>query len=238
MKKRIGIITLIIIVIATVVLLGIFEIRSIPSTFLHNKWSNIRSIWQILQVIIPLLLLLTLLLLLLLNRWALRVEKLSIGGFNILFDDPAKLYKRQISKFLETKRTIFKIDFEYDNFYETLDSHYEIYIFIREEMKLLGNVSHRNFHSSRNKLSKELYSVTNEAIHVLNRFLTKNQNDFRRWYRYLEKFDEKNFACSPIGEIQKNYPRYKEICEGFTEVNEFFNSKFASVFEVDIMKWE
>lgn len=72
-----------------------------------------------------------------------------------MFDNPAKLYKRAVRSFLDTKRSLFKIDLERDNFDETLSSYYKTYEFFREEMKILDNersvvdgairVSNKNF---------------------------------------------------------------------------------------------
>jgi hypothetical protein len=50
--------------------------------------------------VLPLLLVFMVLLLLLTNRWAFKIEKLSLGAFNLLFDNPAKLYKRTVRSFL------------------------------------------------------------------------------------------------------------------------------------------
>lgn len=186
---------------------------------------------------LPLILLLILVLLFLTNKWALRVEKMSIGGFNIIFDNPAKLYKRQIKYYLDTKRTIFKIDCEHDNFYDTFDSYFETYKFFRDETKTLGNVKKQETKFSRNKESANLYALTNQAIQTLNDFLTKNQSNYRRWYKYIEKTDEKDFYLTPIGELQKTYPHYEEFCFGFEEVNAFFVDTIARDFDIDIIKW-
>jgi len=166
-----------------------------------------------------------------------RVEKASIGCFHIIFDNPAKLYKRHIKNYLDTKRTIFKIDCEHDNFYETFDSYFEIYKFFRDEIKILGNVKKQDTKLSRNKESAHLYALTNQAIQTLNDFLTKNQSNYRRWYKYIEKTNEEDFYLMPIGELQRQYPQYKRLCCGFEQVNAFFVNAIAYEFDVDIMKW-
>lgn len=236
--RRVGrIIVSTIVIIAIFIVLGTFEIKSISNTFLRTLWSNFNSISTIVYVLIPLILLLILVLLFLTNKWALRVEKMSIGGFNIIFDNPAKLYKRQVKNYLDTKRTIFKIDCEYDNFYDTLDSFFEIYKFFRDEAKMLGNVKNQSTKFSRNKESVNLYALTNRAIQTLNDFLTKNQSNYRRWYKYIEKTNEEAFYLTAIGELQKQYPYYAELCFGFEKVNAFFSGIIASEFDIDIIKW-
>ena len=234
------IVCLIIFVIAALVIflfLGSFEIISISSTFIRTLWSNFKAISTIVYVLLPLLLLLTFCILFLTNRWAVRVEKASIGGFHIIFDNPAKAYKRQVMRYLDTKRTIFAIDFEYDNFYETFDSYFEVYMFFRDEIKLLGSVKKQGKKSFRNKESIRLYALTNQAIQKLNDFLTKNQSNYRRWYKYIEKTDEKVFYLTPIGELQRQYPQYEELCCGFGKVNSFFANTIACEFDIDIVKW-
>jgi len=237
MKRAGRIIVSTTVIIAILIVLGTIEIKNISNTFLRTLWSNFNSISKIVYVLIPLILLLILILLFLTNKWALRVEKMSIGGFNIIFDNPAKLYKRQVKNYLDTKRTIFKIDCEYDNFYETFDSFFEIYKFFRDEAKTLGNVKNQGTKFSRNKESANLYNLTNQAIQTLNDFLTKNQSNYRRWYKYIEKTNEEAFYLTPIGKLQKEYPHYGELCSGFKEINAFFANTIASEFDIDIIKW-
>jgi len=82
-----------------------------------------------------------------------------------------------------------------------------------------------------------LYDLTNEIIKVLNDFLTQYQSNYRRWYTYIEKTDEAKFYLTPIGELQKEYMYYDDLCIGFKKVNEFFVNSIASEFEIDINKW-
>lgn len=238
MRRAARIMVSILIIIAVIIVLGTFEIKSISNVFLRTLWSNFNSISTIIYVLIPLIILLILVLLFLTNKWALRVEKMSIGGFNIIFDNPAKLYKRQVRNYLDTKRTVFKIDCNYDNFYETLDSFFEVYKFFRDEAKMLASERKQNSKFSRNKESANLYLLTNQAIQILNDFLTKNQSDYRRWYKYIERNDEEAFYLTPIGELQRKYPHYEKLCFGFKQVNIFFSEALAKEFDIDILKWD
>jgi hypothetical protein len=91
----------------------------------NNKFiKNLKIVNSFLFGFIPLLFLIVVITGFLTNKWAFKIEKVSLGGFNILFDDPVKLYKRSVRSFLDTKRTLFNIDFERDNFDETLTSFY------------------------------------------------------------------------------------------------------------------
>lgn len=237
MKRALPKIILAIVISLVFLFLGIFEIENMSNTFLKTLWGNLSSISTIIYTLVPLIILLIPTLLFLTNRWALRVEKMTIGGLSVIFDNPAELYRKQVRNYLDTKRTIFKVDCNYDNFNDTLDSYFEIYKFFREEIKILGNVKIKNTKLSKNEESANLYALTNQAMQVLNNFLTKNQSNYRRWYRYIEKSDEQAYYLTPIGELQKKYPYYKDICSDFEEVNTFFVDKIAREFDIDIEKW-
>lgn len=219
---------------ALIIILPRFEIQAIKNIYLRRLWHNLEFISTALYTLIPLLLFVGFLLLLFTNNLAFRVEKLSIGGFNVLFDNPNNLFRRQVRTFLDTKRTVFKIDSNRDNFKETLDSFYEVYKFFRDEIKVLGNVRKNKLRSNE---TVELYNLANETIKVLNNFLTEHQSNYRRWYSYLEKTNEEKFYLTPIGELQKEYVNYKKLCKDFEAVNQFFVNEIAGNFEIDIEKW-
>ncbi len=234
MKRIIMFISICSVIIVSIYFMLTYEIQNMDCIYLKILWHNLKFVSTALYTLIPLLLLFLLLLLLFTNTWALRVEKLSIGGFSIIFDNPTNLYKRQVRNFLNTKRTVFKIDCDHDNFKETFDSYFEIYKFFRDEIKVFGNVRKKRFRSNE---TIELYNLTNETIKVLNNFLTGHQSDYRRWYTYIEKKDEEKYYLTPIGELQKEYASYDKLCSGFIEVNHFFIQKIAGEFEIDMQKW-
>lgn len=215
--------------------LSIISIQNINCVYFKILWHNIKFISEALYIFIPLLLILMFFFLLITNKWALRIEKMNIGGFSILFDNPVKIYKRQVRNYLDTKRTVFKIDINNDNFSETLDSYYEVYKFFREEIKMLGDISER--HIKRNDRTR-LYNMANETLKVLNRFLTRHQSNYRRWYAYLERYDEEKYYLTPIGKLQKEYPDYKNLCLDFKAVNEYFIDTVAAEFNIKTEKWK
>lgn len=219
---------------ALVFILLNYEIQALNNIYLKTFWHNLKFISAALYILIPLVLLFVLLLLLFTNKWALRVEKLSIGGFSILFDNPNSLFKRQVRNFLDTKRTIFKIDLDRDNFKETLDSFYEVYKFFRDEIKVYGDISKKRL---TNDEALIYYKLANDTIKVLNNFLTEHQSNYKRWYIFLEKTDENKYYLTPIGELQKEYGNYDKLCRDFEEVNKYFINKIASKFEIDLQKW-
>lgn len=217
------------------VFLSIISIQNINCVYFKILWHNLKFISEALYIFIPLLLILLFSFLVITNKWALRIEKMNIGGFSILFDNPIKIYKRQVRNYLDTKRTVFKIDLNNDNFNETLDSYYDVYKFFREEIKMLGDIS--EIHIKRNDRIR-LYNMANETLKVLNRFLTKHQSNYRRWYAYLEKQEEEKYYLTPIGELQKEYPDYEKLSSDFKEVNKYFISRVAVEFNIDTEKWE
>lgn len=169
------------------------------------------------------------------KKYSLKIEKLSLGGLNILFDSSRVLYIKSVTNFLDSKRTLFKIDPIYDNFSDIFESYFQTYNFFRQEMKILDP-----------KKDKDLYDLTNHTLQELNKFLTKNQNNYRRWYQKIstdnttEYFTERSgkyFYNTPIHEIQKTYYAYDELLNSFKEINTFFESNVKKPFEVNSEKW-
>lgn len=244
MKKINPVVWTIILLLAALIFICIYYDLS----FLNDSrfFQNSKIVSTYLFGVLPLLLIVGIFLLLLTNKWAFKIEKLSLGGFNLMFDNPAKLYVRSVRSFLDTKRTLFKIDFERDNFDETLTSYYKTYEFFRNEMKILDNEKKRGRWSNKGE-QRVLYDVTNKIVQELNEFLTSHQNNYRRWYKHISDTDSVTridggeslvFHMTPISEVQKNYYGYFGICEGFTTVNNFFQSTVNEHFNVNMSKWE
>lgn len=194
-----------------------------------NIKSNVKLITKSINALLPILIIIVFYLAykILNKKLIFRVEKINLGGINIIFDDPEKLFKQQVKNFLNTKRTLFKIDKDEDNFYETLDSYYSVYNFLREEIKMYDT-----------KISKdsEQYRLANEMLRELNLFLTKHQNNFRRWYQYVVDKQSRKMHDKDIGEIQKEYRHYNDMVNDFTRLNNIF-SNVAEKFDIDINKW-
>lgn len=175
------------------------------------------------------------------KRYSFKVEKLSFGGLNILFDNSDILFKKSVQNFLDTKRTLFTINPEHDAFDEVFNSYYETYQFLRTEIRVLNINRVTDF---------EYYSLTNLALKKLNTFLTKHQNNYRRWHRYISEHDAVkvggskgrrgkilSYHLTPIGTIQKYYYDYAQLVVDFKDVNVFFKDQFAGKFNIDMKKW-
>lgn len=97
------------------------------------------------------------------------------------------------------------------------------------------------------KKDRELYNFSNDMLMILNRFLTNNQNNYKRWFNHVTDKDEvkdnqtKNTLivhCTPINKIQEQYYNYNKIMTEFREVNEFFMKKVKSKFDINTEKWD
>jgi hypothetical protein len=211
--------------------------------FTANFMSNVGIIKALLSVFILCLVAYLLLVGAAHKRYSFKVEQLSFGGINVLFDNSDILFKKSIKNYFDTKRTVFKINPNYDAFDEVLNSYFECYNFIRSEMKILN---------IKRKRDKDLYLISNEALKTLNDFLTQHQNNYRRWHKFISEKDcvqtqdqdsegkiiSLSYHLTPIGTIQTHYYHFAKIVEGFMDVNDFFKKSFAIKFEIEIEKWE
>ncbi|MED2794120.1 hypothetical protein P4256_20750 [Bacillus wiedmannii] len=224
------------VLIIMIVTLSLNDLQTIKTTYIQTLWKNIIFLSGCIFAFLPFLLLILMIFLFSTKKWAFRVEKLTIGGFNVLFDNPEHLFKRQIGTFLNTKRTLFKIDFKHDNFDDTFTSYFETYKLLRDEMKILKDAKKKT--SKKGKPTTESYYLSNMMIKELNHFLTKHQSDYRRWYKYMELRNEEEYYTLPIEELQQKYSNYEELSSDFQHMNEFFVNKIAPYFDVDTEKWE
>ncbi|MGH1286369.1 hypothetical protein [Bacillus toyonensis] len=224
------------VLIVTVVTLSLYDLQTIQTTYIQTLWKNIIFLSGSMFAFLPFLFLILMIFLFSTKKWAFRVEKLTIGGFNVLFDNPEHLFKRQIGTFLNTKRTLFKIDLKHDNFDDTFTSYFETYKLLRDEMKILKDAKKKK--SKKGKPSTESYHLSNMMIKELNHFLTKHQSDYRRWYKYMELRNEEEYYTLPIEELQQKYSNYEELSSDFQLMNTFFVNEIAPYYDVDTEKWE
>ncbi|WP_339098563.1 hypothetical protein V6917_05940 [Pectobacterium brasiliense] len=204
--------------------------------------SNVDIIKAILSVIILCFVVYILFVGLMHQRYSFRVEQLSFGGVNILFNKSDLLFRKSVNNYLDTKRSLFKIEPRYDSFEEVLNSYYECYKFIRDEIKLLD---------VKKKRDKKLYEISNEILHILNDFLTQYQNNYRRWHKYVSENDkvltrEKDskgkyvtlpYHLTPIWKVQSHYYHFSKMLNALIEVNQFFNEKIVKEFDINTKKW-
>lgn len=231
-KKQFKNIVLIIILFSVCILLTSIDINKVLSNYIYyiNLKNNIKFIINVFNKSLPLLIIGIVFVFykILSNRWIFRIEKLNLGGMSIIFSNPDDLFKQQVRNFLNTKRTLFKLDEDKDNFYETIDSYYQVYSFIRDEIKIYDNKSYQN--------KSSCYSEANKMIKKLNEFLTSNQNDYKRWYKYIMDNKIEDLYDKDVKDIQMKYRHYDKIVNDFKNVNEVFCS-VAKKFDIDLDKW-
>lgn len=231
-KREFKNLVLIIILFSVCILLTVIDINKVLSNYIYyiNLKNNIKFIINVFNKSLPLLIIGIIFVFykILSNRWIFRIEKLNLGGMSIIFSNPDDLFKQQVRNFLNTKRTLFKLDEDKDNFYETIDSYYQVYSFIRDEIKIYDNKSYQN--------KSSCYSEANKMIKKLNEFLTSNQNDYKRWYKYIIDNKIEDLYDKDVKEIQMKYRHYDKIVNDFKEVNQVFCS-VAKKFDIDLDKW-
>ena len=134
-----------------------------------------------------------------------KIPSISIAGIEFNLKNIDKVVKTNLTNYFITKRSLFKIEAEHDNFDDVFESYYNIYEFIRMQMSYYENAN-----TTDNIVYKEMKSM----IKDLNCFLTANQTDYRRWYK-IENAKEYKF----IDQLQKMYPKYDELVRKFQEIN-------------------
>ena len=147
----------------------------------------------------------------------------SIGGVEISLKNVEEEAKSNIRNYLNTKRSLFVTELEYDNFADVFASYHAVYEYLREQLLLFDG--HK-------KIGSGIYKEIQHMLKELNFFLTKYQSDYHRWY---EKKCEDDFV--PLVILQKEYPKYTDLVAGFKEINTIMKEA-AKIFEIDTFSWE
>ncbi len=158
------------------------------------------------------------------SKFTLEISSFSIGNININVKNTDRVVISNIRNYLNSKRTLFLIDIEHDNFYDVFDSYHQIYCFLREQIQLYDS-----------KTDSKAYENIETAFKKLNTFLTKHQTNYRRWYEAKSQAEE--FAELDIHELQKKYRHYEDLCKDFAEINENMND-LAKQFNINTEKWK
>lgn len=170
------------------------------------------------------------------KRYTLRVDNFNIGGINVFFDKSNEIYIKTVGTFIGSKRTIFNFDKTRDNIKEVLDTYYEVYKFIRSNIELLDP-----------EKDVEIYELSVNILQTLNKFLTKHQNDYRRWFSkivsddkiILEDSTEITVHSTTIENVQQHYYRYEELVNDIDKINSHMkNGQIKEIFEIIFFDWE
>lgn len=151
------------------------------------------------------------------------IPKISFAGIEINLKNVEKIVWSNITNYLRTKRTIFKINYEYDNFDDVLESYHQVYEFLRLQISYYQNFEKSNCDTT--------YKHLEGMIKELNIFLTRNQANYRRWYKIK---NNDNFMF--LTDLQKSYPKYDELKKEFNEFNKKME-KYAKYFKINTSEW-
>ena len=147
----------------------------------------------------------------------------SVGGVEISLKNVEDEVKCNIRNYLNTKRSLFVTEPEYDNFADVFNSYHAVYEYLRKQLLLFDG---------QKKIDSSTYKEIQNMLKELSFFLTKYQSDYHRWY---EKKCEEDFM--PLATLQKEYPKYADLVKGFKMINKIMQNA-AKTFEVDTFSWE
>lgn len=149
----------------------------------------------------------------------------KLGGIEFQFKHTENNVKIQVKNYLSSKRSIFVLYKEYDNFYDVINSMYDILIFLRKQLANFDHFSQTN---------NECYKQIEGMIQSIGRFLTKYQSDYRRYYE--SKLEQNCEDFIPFKNIQNTYFQVTEMIMDFHKLNSEMKP-YAKFFGIDIKKW-
>jgi len=220
-------------VVALMVLTGFFKF-DVNKLFLETPYlvlftKNILFVLEGVKTIFPIIILIAFFdLCALFRKRQFFVRKSNLGGANVVFARPEEYFKQQVKNCLNTKRSVFRINTERDNFYDVIKSYYSVYAIISEEIKI---------YDTKSSSDSRFYKLANKMIKELNDFLTNHQDNYRRWYDYMLNEKREQVYDKDISVIQKEYRHYIELVEDFQKVNQAFTD-IAVHFGIDTEKWK
>ena len=88
-----------------------------------------------------------------------------------------------------------------------------------------------SFYESVANTNNDVYHKMELMIKDLNIFLTANQTNYRRWYRF-----ENEKGYKPIKELQQLYPEYENLIDAFKDINQCMK-KHVGELGINIEKW-
>lgn len=115
---------------------------------------------------------------------------------------------------LVTRKAALHIDPERDVIKEIYDSWYALFGTIRNELKSIPGRYLRRSDGTTYRLVELTLAILNEALRP---HLTEFQADFRHWYEHAIRAE--NATGKSPQELQKEYPRYRELIDDMLRVN-------------------
>lgn len=173
--------------------------------------------------ILVLVLILAIVYIMLKNNFSIASTKITIAGFELQLKNTESKTKSNIKNHLSSKRAIFKINNEYDNYYDVINSMYQTFVFLRAQLNAFDNTD-----------ANEVYKTIENMLKEIGSFLTKYQSDYRRYYEMFIQSSDQNFV--PFIENQKHYYKYDSMKADFKILNDRMCT-YAKNFDIDVEKW-
>lgn len=162
---------------------------------------------------------------LLMKNFSLNSTTVKILGVEFQMKHTESSARIQVKNYLSSKRSIFVIYEEYDNYYDVINSMYEILMFLRNQLANFDNFAQTN-----NDCYKNIEGIIKEVA----KFLTKYHSDYRRYYE--QKINQSDNGFIPFKQIQNEYCKEQEILADFKTLNRNVQ-QYAKYFEIDVEKW-
>lgn len=156
-----------------------------------------------------------------------KVSSIKLGNIEIQLKNSDKEIKANVTNKLSSKRTLFCTYRDYDNYYDVINSLYEILIFLRGQLE---NYEYFSFART------ECYKNIEDLIGIIGEFLTKYQSDYRRYYKKRLKVANNGTLFISFSEIQNEYPKIEEMTNDLHSMNNKAK-KYADFFSIKIDKW-
>lgn len=225
-------ILLLLALIISVYLLGYFKV--FQSTPIKDYVVNFKELLQIIILILAVLAFLGASIGFFDKKYTLRIDKFNIGGINVLFDKSSEIYVKTVGTCVSSKRSLFSFNEKRDNIYEVLNAYYDVYNFIRNNLELLDH-----------EKDSDLYKTSVNILKELNKFLTKHQNDYRRWYdkvisddEFMVSNHEQKAHNTTIEQVQKQYYRYDELLQDIKNLNKYMSEeKIKNMLKINDFIW-
>lgn len=169
------------------------------------------------------------------KRYSLRVDNFNLGGINVIFDKSNQIFIKTVGTYISSKRSLFKFNEQRDNIFEVLNTYYDVYNVIRKNLELLDSEE-----------DNKLYEISFGILKHINVFLTKHQNDYRRWYDKVVSDNRIVLKDAPdiivhkttIETIQKRYYRYDEILSDIKNLNQYMSKpEIAKILNINTHYW-
>ena len=129
-----------------------------------------------------------------------------------------------MDNYIYSSRSFHRLVESEDNIAHLIHSYHAIYDYMRDALQKYDYIVIDD---------KEDYHIIKKYLMILNRFLTKHQNNYERWY-YKVKDDNAAYEMD-IMMLQKQYRHYDELVADICSLNKQMN-EFADYLGVDL-KW-